>query len=376
MGKESKGGRTVVSKPVPRSDRATERLIFRIFNTELRDILKRLSRAMLDFVELVEATFSRHPEHPCRYSLFDNPPVRESYQRILTLTGDARNVLRDTVCYFGLVPLHSAPLTCKPVARPARTPGTPLEHRALHLAERLGWLVSNESLLYGTLSLGSMPLLEDRIKVVKHQTGVGILPWPFGNGGEAVIPGLAESDESIGRWYPYLVKPELSHVQLAASDATIQNLRDKAARLLKWRPALVANRTLDPNWPNFVNSYMTVVHQRPRQPDARSNPPPERPGGEANQYRSAAWIRAATEGGLNADLLDKKATRGRLKKRIKRGERWQYHVPEVAEADPTYTARLLDALSEDFDFRKPRKSERGKGTKADKDGQGRTNPDI
>ncbi len=93
------------------------------------------------------------------------------------------------------------------------------------------------------------------------------------------------------------------------------------------------------------------------------------------RFRDAAWIRKATDNGLDADLLTKMRKRGKLKRSRSSGGRWLYDVDEVAQMQPTYASLLLDALSDGADFRQPRKAELGRRTRLDKAGQGLTKPD-
>lgn len=80
--------------------------------------------------------------------------------------------------------------------------------------------------------------------------------------------------------------------------------------------------------------------------------------GAPDAYRSAAWIRKATEQGLYSDLLGKMRERRTLVRVKLVDGRWLYDVNEVAEKRSQYMGVLLDALAERADFRKPRKTER------------------
>jgi len=95
-----------------------------------------------------------------------------------------------------------------------------------------------------------------------------------------------------------------------------------------------------------------------------------------DNYRGTTWIRKATGGGLDSDLLGKMLSRGTLKNSHMDGTRRLYDVEEVARKQTAYGKRLRDALAEDADFRKPRKAERTRKKKADKDGQGPTKADT
>jgi hypothetical protein len=93
------------------------------------------------------------------------------------------------------------------------------------------------------------------------------------------------------------------------------------------------------------------------------------------RYRDAAWIGQATERGLDSDRLRQMRNRETLVKAKRIKKRWLYDVDEVAEKQPAYAKRLMDAMEEDADFRKPRKAEKDRRTKPDKAGQGRTKTD-
>lgn len=93
------------------------------------------------------------------------------------------------------------------------------------------------------------------------------------------------------------------------------------------------------------------------------------------RYRDAVWIGHATERGLDSDRLRQMRNRRTLLNAKLITKRWLYDVDEVAEKQPTFAKRLLEALEDDADFRKRRQAEKDRRTKPDKAGQTRTRAD-
>ncbi len=97
--------------------------------------------------------------------------------------------------------------------------------------------------------------------------------------------------------------------------------------------------------------------------------PPSASDGDIGRFRDARWISKATGGGLTGDALSKMRRRNTLHNVRRQGRRPLYDVYEVAEARTQYACVLMDALSENADFRTPRRAERKDRTKPDKAGQ-------
>jgi hypothetical protein len=123
------------------------------------------------------------------------------------------------------------------------------------------------------------------------------------------------------------------------------------------------------------------VPQRRTQPevamrsDGRAGATKMKSDSDVAEYRDASWIRKATNGGLDGDLLRQMRKRRQLRNYKGAASRPLYHVLEVAHARPQYAEMLLDALKEGADFRKPRKAERRGPTKPDKGRRNPTKPD-
>lgn len=243
------------------SDKVAESATFRIFNTELRGILKRCAAAMDEFVELVEAQLTPHPEVPCRVALFDKPAVRLAWQRIVALRGDAQSLVVHTVASYGVsYPIPREPLTGARVKRPHPPKGCACARRSMVLAELRGWLSAHESALLDMLAPGAVAVLESRQEVDSRRLGLMSGPGPDGAMVTVAEPSIAESDRSIAARCPLLVKDGFHNFQLAVADASMRDLSAKAARLRVWKPKLVTRRTLDPDWPRLVHTHFAVTH--------------------------------------------------------------------------------------------------------------------
>lgn len=107
----------------------------------------------------------------------------------------------------------------------------------------------------------------------------------------------------------------------------------------------------------------TIVSESTEPTNAAAVDAPD-PTKNMSDFRTANWIRKATEGGLYADLLAKMADRGQLGEVRKPGGQNLYNVRVVAQKRPQYAECLIDALQERADFRKHRKGEKpgGQGT--------------
>jgi hypothetical protein len=240
-------------------DQVAEDAIYRIFSVEMRNVLKRFAEAIHHFTVIVESHFQRHSTILCRVSEFDKPYARAAWNRVVALRGDAIGLLQHTVNHYGVgYPIPTEPLTCRPVARPKLPKGTRIPFRTFDHAEALGWLTPNESFLNGVLSFHGPRILEERDFVESRRLGMCSTAGPDGVPVRVACPDLAESDESIAHHFPLLVQAPLKDYAMAVADASLEQLRSKARDVLTWRPAMVRERELDPNWPCLRDSYLRV----------------------------------------------------------------------------------------------------------------------
>lgn len=264
--------RARTGEPWRPSDKVAESATFRIFNTELRDILKRCAAAMENFVELVESQLAHHPVVPCRVTLLDKPAVRRAWQRIMALRGDAQSLVVHTVASYGVsYPIPREPLTCARVKRPQPPKGCACARRSMVLAELRGWLSAHESALLDMLAPSAVAVLESREEVDSRRLGLMSGPGPDGALVTVAEPSLAESDRSIAAHCPLLVKDGFHNYQLAVADASMRDLSAKAARLRAWKPKLVTKRTLDPDWPRLVHTDVAVIRTEFRDQSEATN---------------------------------------------------------------------------------------------------------
>jgi hypothetical protein len=195
----------------------------------------------------------------------DNTYVRQAGQRMSGLHGDALSLLVHTVDSYGTsYPVPREPLGCERVARPRIPAKVEWPRRAFHFAEMLGWLTPNERYLRGLLAAHTTMLLEERDDVISRQLGLVSFVRPDGVEVTQPSPALAESDASIAQRYPFLVRPELKNHRMAVAGRTLEQLVLRADKLKSWRPEHVTGRTLDPNSPQLVHSYASVIYTERR----------------------------------------------------------------------------------------------------------------
>lgn len=294
IGNEQERASDLPVKPWPTSEADVEELTYRIFDTELRDILSRYAAACDALCRLVEEQFSRHPTG-CFVSGFDNPDARRGANRISALCGDAGSLVNGTIFSFGVIAyVLSEPLTCMLIQRPPFSRDQFRYREPNHMAATLGWMTEHERGLVRTLraDVGGPRFLENRESVQSMRFPT--MRSTNADGEEIVQPApFAYSDDDIAALSPILVKKEMEQYQLAMSYASHDRLRFLGEFARRWRPEHVQHRTLDPNWHEFARTYVQVRHLKLRTPSETTAPPKTGDQADASGNADEFWPASA-----------------------------------------------------------------------------------